>query len=80
MHKQALAIANNDIVYLWWTYPKKIPQCLGFTIRRMQKGKAPVALFAFVGFKTLAEGEGYNKKMAEQAAAMKALNKLKATD
>ena len=57
MHKQALAIANNDIVYLWWTYPKKIPQCLGFTIRRMQKGKAPVALFAYVGFKTLAQGE-----------------------
>lgn len=57
MPKKALAIANNDIVYLWWTYPKKIPQCLGFSIRRRQKGKAPVALFAFVGFKTLAEGE-----------------------
>ena len=57
MRKQALAIANNDIVYLWWTYPKKIPLCLGFTIRRMQKGKAPVALFAFVGFKTLAEAK-----------------------
>jgi len=57
MHKQALAIANNDIVYLWWTYPEKIPDCLGFTIRRMQQGKAPVALFAFVGFKALAKGE-----------------------
>lgn len=57
MPKKALAIANNDIVYLWWTYPKKIPQCLGFSVRRRQKGKAPVPLFAFVGFKTLAEGE-----------------------
>lgn len=57
MPKKALAIANNDIVYLWWTYPRKIPQCLGFTIHRMQKGKDPVALFAFVGFKSLAEGE-----------------------
>lgn len=57
MPKKALAIANNDIVYLWWTYPKKIPQCLGFTIRRLQKGKKPVALFAFVGFKSLAKGE-----------------------
>lgn len=57
MQKKALAIANNDIVYLWWTYPKKIPQCLGFSVRRRQKGKAPVALFAFVGFKALAEGE-----------------------
>jgi phosphatidylserine/phosphatidylglycerophosphate/cardiolipin synthase-like enzyme len=57
MDRKALAIANNDIVYLWWTYPKKIPDCLGFTIRRMQKGKAAVALPAFVGFKPLKKGE-----------------------
>lgn len=57
MQKKALAIANNDIVYLWWTYADKIPDCLGFTIRRLQSGKAPVALPAFVGFKPLKKGE-----------------------
>ncbi len=51
MERKALAIANNDIVYLWWTYSEKIPNCLGFTIRRILKNKAPVALPAFVGFK-----------------------------
>ena len=50
MERKALAIANNDLVYLWWTYSEKIPDCLGFSIRRFQKGKAPVALPAFVGF------------------------------
>ena len=44
MERKALAIANNDLVYLWWTYSEKIPDCLGFSIRRFQKGKAPVAL------------------------------------
>lgn len=46
----SLAIANNDIVYLWWTMPEKIPACLGFTIHRLQAGKAPVPLPTFVGF------------------------------
>jgi len=50
MKGQALAIANNDLVYLWWTYPEKIRDCLGFTIRRHEAGMAPVALPAFVGF------------------------------
>jgi phosphatidylserine/phosphatidylglycerophosphate/cardiolipin synthase-like enzyme len=48
--RSALAIANNDIVYLWWTYSEKIPDCLGFSVRRLQDGKDPVALPAFVGF------------------------------
>jgi len=50
MQGKALAIANNDMVYLWWTYEGKIPGCLGFTIRRLQEGKKPQALPAFVGF------------------------------
>jgi phosphatidylserine/phosphatidylglycerophosphate/cardiolipin synthase-like enzyme len=57
MDKKALAIANNDLVYLWWTYSEKISDCLGFTIRRIQKGKSPVALPAFVGFKPLKKGD-----------------------
>jgi hypothetical protein len=54
MKKQALAIANNDLVYLWWTYSEKIPDCLGFTIHRLQPGKQPAALPTFVGFKKAA--------------------------
>ncbi len=44
------AIANNDIVYLWWTYDQKIEGCLGFTVRRIVAGHDPEALPAFVGF------------------------------
>lgn len=50
MKKQARAIANNDIVYLWWSYSEKIADCLGFTVRRLVKGKPARALPAFVGF------------------------------
>jgi phosphatidylserine/phosphatidylglycerophosphate/cardiolipin synthase-like enzyme len=57
MNRKALAIANNDLVYLWWSYSENIPNCLGFTIRRLQKGKPPAALPAFVGFKPLKKGE-----------------------
>ena len=50
MKGQARAIANNDIVYLWWTYDGKIEDCLGFTVRRRVAGKPAQALPAFVGF------------------------------
>ena len=50
MKGTAHAIANNDIVYLWWTYDKKIENCLGFSVRRLVNGKSPQALPAFVGF------------------------------
>ncbi len=42
-------IANNDVVYLWWTVPAKIKNCLGFTIHRVVNGKEK-ALPAAVGF------------------------------
>lgn len=57
MPGKALAIANNDLIYLWWTYPEKIPGCLGFSVRRIVPGKPPVALPAFVGFKPIKKGE-----------------------
>jgi phosphatidylserine/phosphatidylglycerophosphate/cardiolipin synthase-like enzyme len=50
MKGTARAIANNDIVYLWWTYDKKIEGCLGFSVRRLVSGKPRRALPAFVGF------------------------------
>ena len=57
MESKALAIANNDIVYLWWTYSEKIPDCLGFTIRRILKNKPAVPLPTFVGFKPKKKGD-----------------------
>jgi phosphatidylserine/phosphatidylglycerophosphate/cardiolipin synthase-like enzyme len=62
MNKKALAIANNDLVYLWWTYSEKIPNCLGFTIRRLQAGKPPRSLFAFVGFEPAKKGAASQAK------------------
>jgi len=50
MKSAARAIANNDIVYLWWTYDEKIERCLGFSVRRLVSGKPTRALPAFVGF------------------------------
>ncbi len=57
MDRKALAIANNDMVYLWWTYPKKIPGCLGFSIRRIVAGKTPAPLPTFVGFEPPKKGD-----------------------
>src|SRR5271157_5183358 len=50
MKDSVRAIANHDIVYLWWTYDKKIDGCLGFSVRRIVAGKPTRALPAFVGF------------------------------
>ncbi len=61
MKKLARAIANNDIVYLWWTYSAKIPNCLGFSVRRLVAGKPARALPAFVGFKP-----GTKQELAEK--------------
>jgi hypothetical protein len=47
----SFVIANNDIVYLWWSFPQKIDNCLGFSIRRIVDGKEEdKALRATVGF------------------------------
>jgi hypothetical protein len=43
-------ITNNDIAYLWWSIPKKVPGCLGFSIHREIEGKKPAPLRAWVGF------------------------------
>lgn len=56
MQGSARAIANNDIVYLWWTYAGKIDGCLGFSVRRLVPGKPPRALPAFVGFEPPKDG------------------------
>jgi phosphatidylserine/phosphatidylglycerophosphate/cardiolipin synthase-like enzyme len=46
----ALAISNNDIAYLYWAYDKRIPECLGFRVRRFdEEGKSKV-LPSWLGF------------------------------
>src|SRR5689334_5681637 len=50
-NNQSIVISNNDIVYLWWNIPKKIKNCLGFSIHRIIDGKEEnKALPATVGF------------------------------
>ena len=50
-NNSSVVIANNDIVYLWWAYPEKIENCLGFSIHRIVNGKEEKkALPATVGF------------------------------
>ena len=47
----ATAISNNDMVYLHWYVPDKIPDCLGFTvIRHEADSNALTPLPAMVGF------------------------------
>jgi phosphatidylserine/phosphatidylglycerophosphate/cardiolipin synthase-like enzyme len=52
----AVAICNNDMVYLHWRVPDKIPDCLGFSvIRHDADGHETTPLPAMVGF--AADGE-----------------------
>ena len=48
--EKAVALANNDVVLLAWSYDAPIPDCLGFAIRRLEAGGVSVALPAWVGF------------------------------
>jgi hypothetical protein len=50
MDSKALAIANNDLVYLWWTYSEKIPDCLGFAIWRIGADDSRHVVRGFAGF------------------------------
>jgi phosphatidylserine/phosphatidylglycerophosphate/cardiolipin synthase-like enzyme len=48
---QSIILANSDVVYLWWTYPQKIKNCLGFSIHRIINGvEDKKGLYATVGF------------------------------
>ena len=51
----ARAIANNDMVYLQWTSATKIPDCLGFTIHRVNLAThTERPLSTWVGFEATA--------------------------
>ena len=46
----ALALANNDVVQLFWQLDAKLDACLGFTIARIEDGGEWEPLPAWVGF------------------------------
>lgn len=48
---KAMAIANNDTVFLSWVYDEKIENCLGFAVYRTDSVGKRTALPAWVGFK-----------------------------
>ncbi|MBI3560352.1 MAG: hypothetical protein HY080_01350 [Gammaproteobacteria bacterium] len=48
---KAIAIANNDTVFLSWVYAAPIEQCLGFAIYRKNTHGVRTPLPAWVGFK-----------------------------
>jgi phosphatidylserine/phosphatidylglycerophosphate/cardiolipin synthase-like enzyme len=48
--EKAVALSNNDVVFLAWSYEAPIPGCLGFAIRRLEAGGVAVMLPAWVGF------------------------------
>jgi phosphatidylserine/phosphatidylglycerophosphate/cardiolipin synthase-like enzyme len=48
---KSVVLANNDLIYLWWSLPKKIDNCLGFSIHRIVDNvEEPTGLYATVGF------------------------------
>ncbi len=46
----AVALANNDVVFLAWSYDEKVDGCLGFAVHRIDPGGANVPLPAWIGF------------------------------
>jgi len=48
---KAIALANNDTVFLSWVYDQPIPNCLGFAVWRIDANGTRTPLPAWVGFK-----------------------------
>ncbi|HVQ58684.1 MAG TPA: phospholipase D-like domain-containing protein [Solirubrobacterales bacterium] len=48
--EEAVALANNDVVLLAWSYEEPISDCLGFAIRRREAGGVTIPLPAWIGF------------------------------
>jgi hypothetical protein len=47
---KAVALANNDVVFLAWSYEQKIEECLGFAVARIEADGTRTVLPAWVGF------------------------------
>jgi hypothetical protein len=48
---KAVALANNDVVLIAWSYEEEIPGCLGFAIERREASGSLMPLPAWVGFR-----------------------------
>lgn len=48
--EQAVALANNDVVLLAWSYDTKVADCLGFAIYRVDDQEQRTPLPAWIGF------------------------------
>jgi hypothetical protein len=48
--KRAVALANNDVVFVAWSFEEAIPECLGFAVRRTSEQDGKEVLPAWVGF------------------------------
>jgi phosphatidylserine/phosphatidylglycerophosphate/cardiolipin synthase-like enzyme len=58
MQAKVRVVTNNDIAYIWWSVPEKIPGCLGFSIHRQEENHAARALPAWVGFEKGKKSKG----------------------
>lgn len=62
MTTRAVAYANNDIAYIFWIYSEKIPNCLGFSIRRIDSSGEETPLPAYVGFEPGMPGQPHKMR------------------
>jgi phosphatidylserine/phosphatidylglycerophosphate/cardiolipin synthase-like enzyme len=46
----AIAIANDNAVFIAWSVPSKLPGCIGFTVHRLRANGTSEPLPAYVGF------------------------------
>lgn len=65
MSNACLALANNDIAYIFWQLNEKIPGCLGFSVRRVSADGSSTALPAFVGFAPGVPGQPRQRKTTD---------------
>ncbi len=61
----AIALSNNDVVFLAWEVEARLPGCLGFAIHRVDEQGHETVLPAWVGFKGTANQEWKPRTTAE---------------
>ncbi|WP_342618221.1 phospholipase D-like domain-containing protein [Rhodoferax sp. GW822-FHT02A01] len=66
MSDACLALANNDIAYIFWQLKQKIPGCLGFAVHRIAADGSSTALPAFVGFEPGVPGQPRQRKTTDE--------------
>lgn len=66
MPANAVAFANNDVAYIWWRLAAKLPNCLGFSVRRITSANQETPLPAFVGFEPGVPGQSHPLRTTDQ--------------